>query len=72
MNVDISRIDIRVGKILSFGILHLRGGVQCDCSIENHPDADSLYVEQIDLGEATGKAMGAHRQALLRSQARAR
>ncbi|KAJ3322781.1 hypothetical protein HDV06_002642 [Boothiomyces sp. JEL0866] len=31
-----SRLDIRVGKIVS---------------VERHPDAESLYVEQIDLGE---------------------
>jgi len=34
---DLSRIDIRVGKILE---------------IEPHPQADSLYVEKIDVGEA--------------------
>lgn len=33
---DILRVDMRVGKILK---------------AEKHPDADSLYVEQIDLGE---------------------
>lgn len=33
---DISKLDIRVGHI-----------VKC----EKHPDAESLYVEQIDLGE---------------------
>jgi methionine--tRNA ligase beta chain len=33
---SISRLDIRVGKILTAG---------------KHPDADSLYVEEIDLGE---------------------
>ncbi|XP_006631409.2 tyrosine--tRNA ligase, cytoplasmic isoform X1 [Lepisosteus oculatus] len=32
-----SRLDIRVGKVLS---------------VEKHPDADSLYVEKIDVGEA--------------------
>lgn len=32
-----SRLDIRVGKILS---------------VEKHPDADSLYLEKIDVGEA--------------------
>lgn len=32
-------IDLRVGKIVK---------------VERHPDADSLYVEQIDLGEPTG------------------
>lgn len=34
--IDITRFDLRVGKIVS---------------VEKHPDADSLYVEQIDLGE---------------------
>ncbi|KAH8826789.1 tyrosine--tRNA ligase, cytoplasmic [Flagelloscypha sp. PMI_526] len=34
-----SMIDLRVGKIID---------------VKKHPDADSLYVEQIDLGEATG------------------
>ncbi|KAF6255958.1 tRNA synthetases class I (M)-domain-containing protein [Scenedesmus sp. NREL 46B-D3] len=37
--VDISRIDIRVGFITKAW---------------RHPDADSLYVEEIDLGEPTG------------------
>uniref|UniRef100_A0AAQ4R9S4 Tyrosine--tRNA ligase n=1 Tax=Gasterosteus aculeatus aculeatus TaxID=481459 RepID=A0AAQ4R9S4_GASAC len=32
-----SRVDIRVGKIIS---------------VEKHPDADSLYLEKIDVGEA--------------------
>ncbi|ETE57734.1 Tyrosyl-tRNA synthetase, cytoplasmic, partial [Ophiophagus hannah] len=32
-----SRVDLRVGKVLS---------------VEKHPDADALYVEKIDLGEA--------------------
>jgi len=36
---DVSRLDMRVGKIVS---------------IQNHPNADSLFVEQIDLGESTG------------------
>lgn len=34
--VDIGRLDLRVGRILK---------------VEKHPDADSLYVEQIDVGE---------------------
>ncbi|KAL6779748.1 hypothetical protein ACKKBG_A13570 [Auxenochlorella protothecoides x Auxenochlorella symbiontica] len=38
-NVDVTRMDIRIGKIL-------------ECSV--HPDADSLYVESIDLGEEGG------------------
>ncbi|CAF1296203.1 unnamed protein product [Didymodactylos carnosus] len=33
---DITRFDLRVGKIVS---------------VEKHPDADSLYVETIDIGE---------------------
>lgn len=34
---ELSKLDLRVGKVLS---------------VEKHPDADALYVEQIDLGEA--------------------
>ncbi|XP_046569039.1 aminoacyl tRNA synthase complex-interacting multifunctional protein 1-like [Haliotis rubra] len=34
--MDVSRLDLRVGKILS---------------AEKHPDADSLYVEDVDVGE---------------------
>lgn len=34
--VDISRLDLRVGRILT---------------AQKHPDADSLYVEQVDVGE---------------------
>ncbi|CAI5458883.1 unnamed protein product [Closterium sp. Yama58-4] len=37
--VDVSRLDLRVGRIVK---------------VDKHPDADSLYVEQIDLGEAEG------------------
>lgn len=36
-NMDISRVDMRVGLIVS---------------VEKHPDADSLYIEKVDLGEA--------------------
>ncbi|XP_065366765.1 aminoacyl tRNA synthase complex-interacting multifunctional protein 1 [Calliphora vicina] len=35
--VDVSRLDLRVGKIVEVG---------------RHPDADSLYLEKIDCGEA--------------------
>lgn len=35
--VDVRRLDIRVGKIVG---------------VMKHPDADSLYVEQIDIGES--------------------
>ena len=34
--VDISRLDLRVGKIVG---------------VKKHPDADALYVEEVDLGE---------------------
>lgn len=34
--IDISRLDLRVGKIVG---------------VKKHPDADSLYVEEVDLGE---------------------
>lgn len=36
---DVTRMDIRVGRIVS---------------CEAHPDADSLYVEQIDVGDPEG------------------
>jgi methionyl-tRNA synthetase len=41
--VDVSRIDIRVGFITKAW---------------RHPDADSLYVEEIDVGEPTGEKCG--------------
>ena len=34
--VDISRLDLRVGKIVG---------------VKKHPDADSLYIEEVDVGE---------------------
>lgn len=37
--IDISRLDLRIGKILE---------------VEHHPNADSLYVEKIDCGDADG------------------
>lgn len=36
------RLDIRVGKIVE---------------VSKHPDADSLYVEKIDLGEAVPRTI---------------
>ena len=36
---DVSKLDIRVGLIIS---------------AEQHPDAEKLYVEKVDLGEASG------------------
>lgn len=35
--IDVGRLDFRVGKIVN---------------AKKHPDADSLYVEEIDVGEA--------------------
>ncbi|KAG7485354.1 aminoacyl tRNA synthase complex-interacting multifunctional protein 1 [Solea senegalensis] len=35
--VDVSRLDLRIGRIIT---------------ADKHPDADSLYVEQVDVGEA--------------------
>ena len=34
--VDVTAVDLRIGRIIG---------------VEKHPDADSLYVEQIDCGE---------------------
>ncbi|KAK6751177.1 hypothetical protein RB195_002881 [Necator americanus] len=40
--IDIGRLDLRVGRI-----------IKC----EKHPDADALYVEQIDVGESTPRTV---------------
>ncbi|XP_046901371.1 aminoacyl tRNA synthase complex-interacting multifunctional protein 1a isoform X2 [Hypomesus transpacificus] len=40
--VDVSRLDLRVGRIVT---------------AEKHPDADSLYVEQVDVGEAAPRTV---------------
>lgn len=40
--VDVSRLDLRVGRIVT---------------AEKHPDADSLYVEQVDVGEASPRTV---------------
>ncbi|KAM9314925.1 aminoacyl tRNA synthase complex-interacting multifunctional protein 1a isoform 1-T1 [Pholidichthys leucotaenia] len=42
VKVDVSRLDLRVGRIIS---------------AEKHPDADSLYVEQVDVGEASPRTV---------------
>lgn len=34
--VDVSRLNMRIGKIVN---------------VKKHPDADSLYVEEVDVGE---------------------
>lgn len=36
LKVDVSRLDLRVGRIIT---------------AEKHPDADALYVEKVDVGE---------------------
>lgn len=40
--MDVSRLDLRVGQIVK---------------VEKHPDADSLYVEEIDLGEESPRVV---------------
>ncbi|XP_013006049.1 aminoacyl tRNA synthase complex-interacting multifunctional protein 1 isoform X2 [Cavia porcellus] len=40
--VDASRLDLRIGRIIN---------------AEKHPDADSLYVEEIDVGEAAPRTV---------------
>lgn len=40
--IDVSRLDMRVGKIVE---------------ISRHPDADSLYLEKIDVGEAAPRTV---------------
>ncbi|XP_061573469.1 aminoacyl tRNA synthase complex-interacting multifunctional protein 1a [Cololabis saira] len=40
--VDVSRLDLRVGRIIT---------------AEKHPDADSLYVEQVDVGEVAPRTV---------------
>lgn len=40
--VDVSRLDLRIG---------------CIVTAEKHPDADSLYVEQVDVGEAVPRTV---------------
>ncbi|KAJ8281073.1 hypothetical protein GJAV_G00063190 [Gymnothorax javanicus] len=42
LKVDVSRLDMRVGRIIT---------------AEKHPDADTLYVEQIDVGEAAPRTV---------------
>lgn len=42
VKVDVSRLDMRVGRIIT---------------AEKHPDADALYVEQVDVGEAVPRTV---------------
>ena len=49
-----SMIDMRVGKVLDGQFFLSRGVKRAEAAyvVKRHPDADSLYVEQIDIGEA--------------------
>ncbi|KAI1304200.1 Aminoacyl tRNA synthase complex-interacting multifunctional protein 1 [Halotydeus destructor] len=40
--VDVSRLDLRIGKIVA---------------VRKHPDADSLYVEEVDVGEGKNRTV---------------
>ena len=40
--VDVSRLDFRIGKIVE---------------VEKHPDADTLYLEKVDVGEAAPRTV---------------
>ncbi|KAL3878360.1 hypothetical protein ACJMK2_030721 [Sinanodonta woodiana] len=40
--MDVSRLDFRIGKVVS---------------VKKHPDADSLYVEEVDLGEGKTRSV---------------
>jgi len=40
--VDVSRLNMRIGRIVD---------------VQKHPDADSLYVEQVDVGEAKNRTV---------------
>lgn len=40
--VDVSRLDLRIG---------------CVITAKKHPDADSLYVEEVDVGEAVPRTV---------------
>jgi len=38
----LSKVDLRIGRVVS---------------VKKHPDADSLYVEEIDIGEAAPRTV---------------
>jgi len=40
--VDVSRLNMRIG---------------CIVDVQKHPDADSLYVEQVDVGEVKNRTV---------------
>ena len=40
--IDVSRLNMRIGRIID---------------VQKHPDADSLYVEQVDVGEAKNRTV---------------
>jgi len=41
-SVDVSRLNMRIG---------------CIVDVQKHPDADSLYVEQVDVGEGKNRTV---------------
>jgi len=40
--VDVSRLNMRIGRIMD---------------VQKHPDADALYVEQVDVGEGKNRTV---------------
>ena len=40
--VNVSRLNMRIGRVVD---------------VQKHPDADSLYVEQVDVGEAKNRTV---------------
>lgn len=40
--VDVSRLNMRIG---------------CIVDVQKHPDADSLYIEQVDVGEGKNRSV---------------
>ena len=54
--VDASRLEIRVGKVLTVRTLRPPLGASSDAprQVEPHPDAEHLFVESVDLGEPSG------------------
>ena len=40
--VDVSRLDMRIGQIVG---------------VKKHPDADTLYVEEVDVGEGRNRTV---------------
>ena len=50
--MDISRLDLRIGRIVSAEKVQVLSIVVSNTlSLFQHPDADTLYIEKIDVGE---------------------